>query len=373
MLKQINQTLPASLYFDPEQYQRELAAIWWKEWLCIARSSEWSAPGMYQVFSVGGQEIIITLTEKSGLRAFHNTCRHRGSILCERHSGAFSQGRIVCPYHAWAYSLEGDLTHTPHRVESADFTWEDKSLYRVALETWRGFVFINLAENPAPLNHSFDNDVDGLANWPLDELALAHREVHKIACNWKIFWENFLECYHCPSNHAELCKLVPFYRQGLLSAKEARAAGLDLELSGSNNLVADAVTWSHGGETPLPWFKELTDNQQAAGMTFTNVLPGMFIVAHVDYVRSVHVMPLGPESTQLTVNWMLLPETLAEGTVDIGSLTAFARQLVKEDVRLCELNQRGLHSIRHERGLLVPQEYDVLAFDNWVLDRLNNH
>jgi Rieske 2Fe-2S family protein len=96
----------------------------------------------------------------------------------------------------------------------------------------------------------------------------------------------------------------------------------------------------------------------------------VFIVAHVDYVRSVHVMPLGPERTQLTVNWMLLPQTLASGAVDIPALIALGNQVVQEDARVCELNQKGLRSLRHHSGVLVPQEYDILAFDNWVMDRL---
>jgi Rieske 2Fe-2S family protein len=84
----------------------------------------------------------------------------------------------------------------------------------------------------------------------------------------------------------------------------------------------------------------------------------------------VHVLPLGPEQTQLTVNWMLMPETLASGQVDIASLTGFGRQVVMEDARVCALNQQGLHSVRHHHGSLAPQEYDVLAFGNWVRSRL---
>jgi Rieske 2Fe-2S family protein len=126
------------------------------------------------------------------------------------------------------------------------------------------------------------------------------------------------------------------------------------------------VTWSADGTTQLPWFAGLSGAEQSAGMTFCNLQPSAFIVAHVDYVRSVHVMPLGPEQTQLTVNWMLRPDTLASGSVDMAALTAVGHQLVAEDARACELNQKGLHSLRHEHGVLAPQEYDVLAFDDWA-------
>ncbi len=214
------------------------------------------------------------------------------------------------------------------------------------------------------------DDARLLANWPLEKLALAHRETHVLECNWKLFWENYLECYHCPNLHHDLCRLVPLYGQGVTRAEQVSAGSPGSELNNGSRLAPGAVTWSHDGTSNLPRFDGLSPAEQAIGMTFADFLPGVFMVAHVDYVRSVHVMPLGPERTQLQVNWMLLPETLASGTVDIAQLIAFGNQVVGEDARVCELNQRGQHSHRHHAGVLVPQEDDVLVFDDWVRARL---
>jgi Rieske 2Fe-2S family protein len=371
MLNQTHHTLPATWYYDPIQFHREMECIWWKEWLCVARTSELPGPGSYRVVHVGTQQVIITRNGQGEFRAFHNTCRHRGSLLCEQAAGQFDGERIVCPYHAWTYSLDGDLLRTPRKMDGADFRPESYSLYPVALDTWGGYVFINLAERPQQdLQQALAGEIQTLANWPMAELGLAHREIHTIECNWKIFWENFLECYHCPNIHHDLCRLVPLYGQGLSSVDDLPPGSAAPTQANGSLLAPGAVTWTRGGQTSLPWFEGLSEREQTVGMTFASVLPGVFIVAHVDYVRSVHVMPLGPERTQLTVNWMLLPQTLASAAVDIPALIALGNQVVQEDARVCELNQKGLRSLRHQSGVLVPQEYDVLAFDNWVRQRL---
>jgi len=369
MLNRTCQTLPASFYFDPAHFQKELQAIWWKEWFCIGRESEWSDTGSYQLVRLGDQQIIVTRCATGRLRAFHNTCRHRGAQLCAKESGKFRNERIICPYHAWAYSLEGELAATPRRPESSDFQAQDFSLYAVNLDTWEGFVFINLAAPPAAgLQSAVGPDANLLANWPLKSLALAHREIHTLRCNWKIFWENYLECYHCPGVHPELSRLVPLYRQGVVSADDLSDEN---PLKSSAPLRAGAVTWSDDGQTPLPWFAGLSDAEQAAGMTFADCMPSMFIVAHVDYVRSVRLLPLGPEETTLTVDWFLDPEVLGRGNVDIARLTGFGNRVVSEDARVCEINQRGLHSLRHQHGVILPHEHGVLEFSQWIRERLN--
>jgi Rieske 2Fe-2S family protein len=370
MLKHACPTLPASNYYDPNHYLRELESIWWKEWLCVARRDEWSEPGQFQVFNIGGQQIIVVLADSGDLRAFHNTCRHRGAELCQAAAGALHQNRIVCPYHAWQYSLDGDLVGTPRRVDTDDFDPDNYSLYPAMVECWAGFVFINLARQPGALADSLSEYAHTTKHWPLADLALAHNESHDIACNWKVFWENFLECYHCPKVHPDLCRLVPLYGKGLNSTEELDELGENPESPSNARLRPGAVTWTQDGQSQLPWFEGLSTEEQARGVMFSVALPGFYLAAHVDYVRSVHVMPLAPEKTRLTINWLLMPETLASQSVDTEALTALGRQVVLEDAAICEINQRGLHSIRHDAGVLIAQEHDVLAFHDWLRDRL---
>lgn len=350
-----------------------MAAIWQQQWICIGRESDWPESGTYQVVSAGDQNILVVRTETGALNAFHNTCRHRGSVLCEQASGRLAQGRIVCPYHAWTYDFEGTLQRTPRRVETDDFDTGQHSLYGVALKTWRGFVFISLADPPGrSLAESLGDQAELLQNWPLSTLQLAHRETHQVACNWKIFWENFLECYHCPGIHPELCRLVPMYSQGFLSSEDFQALGLESPSPAGHFLRESAETWATDGNSGLPLIEGLTEEERARGMTFATLIPTMFVVAHQDYVRSVRMMPLGPETTRLTVDWLLPASSMNAEPALMEKMTSFARQVVMEDARACELNQKGLRSSRHQQGVLMPQEYDVLAFDNWVRMKLGS-
>ncbi|MDZ4730370.1 MAG: aromatic ring-hydroxylating dioxygenase subunit alpha [Xanthomonadales bacterium] len=373
MLQQTHPGLPANWYYDPQHFQRELSAIWHQQWICVGRETDWPETGSYQVLSIGDQNIVIVRANDSLLNAFHNTCRHRGSTLCEQASGKLPQGRIVCPYHAWTYDFDGKLQRTPRRVETADFDASQYSLYRVNLQCWGGFVFICLAdEPPKSLQDSLADEGKALANWPLSELKLVHREEQELACNWKVFWENFLECYHCPGIHPDLCQLVPVYGQGFLSMEDLQALGRELPSAANHMLRHAAQTWAKNGISGLPLIAGLTAEEQARGMTFATLFPTVFVVAHQDYVRSVRVMPMGPESTRLIVDWLLPESSLNADPELIEQMLAFARQVVKEDGRACELNQQGLKSIRHQHGVLMPQEYDVLAFDNWLRDQLKS-
>ena len=171
ILDEIADTLPSAYYYEAEHFERELEQIWYRQWLCVGRADAVAAVGDYQVVEVGDQSVIVVRGKDDRLRAFHNTCRHRGSILCEQAQGKFRGERIVCPYHSWTYSLEGDLIATPWRLEGGGFDAAEFPLYAVAVAEWAGFVFINLDENaPAFDGHILAN----LSNWNLGETVTVH-------------------------------------------------------------------------------------------------------------------------------------------------------------------------------------------------------
>lgn len=368
-------TLPSSSYWEAGAYQRDLDAIWYRSWLFACRESDLAEPLAFRTVRIGTQEIILLRDETGMLRAFHNTCRHRGSQLCQESAGRLKARLLTCPYHAWSYSLRGDLVRVPSKSLPDGFDKADHPLYRVALSTWRGFVFVNLAENPegtAP--SSFDPASGDLGNWPLEGLVSGHVLRKVMNCNWKIFWENFNECLHCPGVHKELSRLVPIYGRGLMARhddpKWKRHADSDApEFSGG--LRDGAETWSRDGRAHGPAFAGLTAAERAAGQTYATSLPSMFIVGHVDYVRVVRLAPLGPEQTELTAEWLFSPEALA--ATDIDNIVAFGTQVLEEDAGICEVNQKGLRSLRHQAGVLMPEEYDLHRFHQWVRARHAAH
>ena len=369
-LREARESLPAHEYFDIGAYRRDLHAIWYRNWIFVCRAGDIAKPLEFRAFDIGEQDILVVRDEAGTLRAFHNTCRHRGSRLCRESEGRLKARLITCPYHAWSYSLRGDLVHVPSKAMPAGFEKADFPLYGVAVAEWRGMVFVNLSEEPrAALGDSFDAGSGNLANWPIEDLVVGHTLRKVMDCNWKIFWENFNECLHCPGVHKHLSQLVPIYGRGLMTRHDdpewAEHADSDApEFAGT--LRAGAQTWSQDGHAHGPVFQGLTRPERAAGQTYAVNLPSMFIVGHVDYMRTVRLLPLGPEQTELVAEWLFTPEALEAPETDLQNIVGFGMQVLQEDADVCELNQRGLKSIRHSAGVLMPEEYELHRFHQWV-------
>ena len=363
-------TPPSWHYFNAEHFQHELDNIWYREWLCLGRCTDLDKTGQYHRFSVGDQRIFVVRSETGELRGFHDTCKHRGSTLCEASRGRFKGNRIVCPYHAWTYALDGKLMHTPWRLPSDDFDTDAFPLLEVSVGEWGGNVFLNLDPDPA---ESLQGHLGGLPelfeNWRLETCVSTFRMRKVVDCNWKIFWENFTECYHCPGIHPELCRIVPRFSQGILRNTDLTPG---VQSPSRERLLAEgAVTWSDSGETDLPYFKALSEEEVYIGQTFGVLSPSCFIAAHVDFVRFGHILPIGPEQTEVTIECLFpeqsaaLPESQRQPNVE------FIERLTLQDLRVCELNQRGMHARPHQHGVLVPQEYYTYAFQQWVHERMS--
>ena len=124
-------------------------------------------------------------------------------------------------------------------------------------------------------------------------------------------------------------------------------------------------TWSVDGTSLGHEFRHLTAEERRIGYHFMTSLPSQYVVAHVDHVRSTRLLPLGPEETELSVEWLFPRETLADPSVDIQKACAFSSQVLAEDGAVCERNQRGLRAARHE-GVLMPEEYEVYRLHQWL-------
>jgi Rieske 2Fe-2S family protein len=369
-------TLPAKYYIDEQHYQRELSAIWYRQWVYVCRADELTGPRAFRSIDIGSQNILIVRDEENQLQAFHNTCRHRGSVLCTEKQGRLVSKSIICPYHKWTYSLQGKLKRTPSKNHPAGFNKEDYPLYGVAVEEWKGFIFVNLAgEKTEPFVTSLHCDSANLDNWPMESLKIGHVYRKTMECNWKIFWENFNECLHCAGVHPELCKLVPIYSRGYMEKEDDpnwqdHAGSSDPRLTGG--MSEGALTWTSDGQPAGKQFENLTEEQQKTGYHYVVSRPSAFIAAHVDYVRIVRLLPLGAEKTELQVQWLFTEETLADESVDIEKVAEFAQLVMAQDAEVSELNQRGLRSIRHEQGVLMAEENDVYNFQQWVREQLRD-
>jgi Rieske 2Fe-2S family protein len=131
-LTQLTAGLPAEAYFDPQSYERDLQRIWPRNWIYVGRSSSVAKPRSFRTFELGDQRILLVRDEGGTLRGFYNTCRHRGAALCRETTGILPSGAIICPYHAWSYSLKGDLQRTSSKRLPDGFDPADYPLYRVS-------------------------------------------------------------------------------------------------------------------------------------------------------------------------------------------------------------------------------------------------
>ncbi len=363
-------TLPSAAYWSVPDYERDLELIWYSNWIMVCREADLSQPLAYRVFSVGSQQVLVLRDDRGELQAFHNTCRHRGSQLCRESEGRLKARLLTCPYHAWSYSLRGELVRVPSKSLPEGFNKADYPLYPVALSLWRGFVFVNLSEDPSgTAAGTFDCESADLTNWPLEGLATGHVLTKVMNCNWKIFWENFNECLHCPGVHKHLSALVPIYGRGLMARHDDPEWSLHAdndEAQYAGGLRAGAQTWSRDGRALSHTFAGLSERERGAGQSYAMSLPSMFIVGHIDYVRTVRLVPLGPERTELTAEWLFLPEALAEPDCDLDNIVSFGATVLEEDAAVCEINQRGLRALPHKAGILMPEEYDLHRFHEWV-------
>ena len=367
-------TLPSAWYLDPLHYQRELKAIWYRNWLYVCRSSDVAEPRAFRTLEIGDQSIFVVRGEDRALRAFHNTCRHRGAALCRSSEGRFPAAGIVCPYHSWRYNLRGELQQPSSRQPGEGFDVRDYSLYGLPALEWKGFVFAALTADPPPFAENVDIPLDRLDNWDLEKLVVGHRMSKLIGCNWKVFWENYNECLHCPGVHPRLAQLVPIFGRALLERRDDpdwRDHAEDEDPRYAGGLRPGAESWTLDGRPVGVLFPRLSPEDRKAGHVYLTSVPSMFLAAHVDYVRVVRLRPLGPEQTEMSIEFLFLPETLADPSRDLRKAIEFTDIVMSEDAAICELNQRGLHALPHSAGVLMPEEYVVRDFHNWVRSQLS--
>lgn len=356
--------LPRAAYVTPEWFDAEMATVFARQWVCVGRTDSFR-PGTMRRVTVGAAPVIVCDGDGS-IRAWHNSCPHRGSELCVDEEQAL--GKLIrCPYHAFSFaSSDGRLVSTAHAVPTPDFDRSAHGLRPVSCRVWNGFLFLNLAEDLGEIHA--DVGLRTLDNWPMDSLVTGHRWETEIACNWKAFWENYSECLHCPGIHPELCDMVPVYGRGIMGATEAPDWTPADPVA--PNLRPGAQTWTADGTPCGPVFPGLTEAERQAGYSFVTLWPSVYVVAHVDYVRSVRIVPLGPERTRLIAEWHFPAETLARPGFDAATVAAFATLVMEQDGAASEMNQRGMRSPAFVAARLMPEEYEIHSFHNWVLDQM---
>ncbi|MGY2709707.1 glycine betaine catabolism A [Thermostichus sp. OS-CIW-39] len=346
-------TLPGHYYVSSSRFEAEIERIFYRQWFCVGRSADLAQPGDFLQVQVLRESLILVRDPKGQAHAFFNHCRHRGTRLCSELQGHFADG-IPCPYHAWRYGLDGQLLAAPQMHEVEDFRREDYPLHSAALAEWEGFVWVNLSRNPQPFDEVFAPLQGRFREWNLSALRRGHRIEYHVQANWKLLFENYSECYHCPLIHPELARLSP-----------ARSGRNDLMegpfLGGYMLLNPDVTSLNMSGQRSLPLISTVRGENQRRAYYYT-LMPNLFLSLQPDYVMTHTLWPQGSDRTRVVCDWLFEPETLALDGFDPSEVVELWDRTNRQDWHLCELTQQGVGSRAYEAGPLSHAEGLLQAF-----------
>jgi Rieske 2Fe-2S family protein len=354
-------TLPARYYVEPALFERELEAVHLRMWLCAGRAEQITAPGAYFVRRIGGANVVILRGENGAVAAFHNVCRHRGTILCKEPEGRLS-GRISCPYHAWSFALDGRLLSAPHMEQVEGFRLEDYPLKPVAAGLWDGHVFIHLAAAPRPLEEHLAELPAKFRPWRMEELRRVERRVYSVKANWKLLLQNYSECLHCPIAHPLLQKLSHY----LSGANEPPRPSY---LGGRMDLRDGIQTLSMDGSSGRSCLRELPEDERRR-VYFYALLPNLLLSLHPDYMLTCTLWPQAVDRTEVICEWHFHPDAMARPGFDPRSAIEFWDLTNRQDWELTELAHEGIASRGYEPGPYSNREELLHAIDRFALERL---
>ncbi len=374
-LKQTEDGLDVAAYVDADHYETEIQRIWARNWTYVCHVSALEGPLSYQALTVGRANLLVLRDAAGTLRAYHNACRHRGSLLVTEPEGRLSARLLVCPYHQWAYAPDdGRLVKTSSSVRTDDFNLDDFPLIPAGLQVWRGHVFVHPDANASwDSAQLFQRAADGLANFPLEDMQVAHTWRKELACNWKTFWENFNECLHCPNVHPELSDLVPLYKRRIVNRMDVpdwQTHEGSEDPSYRGGLREGAETWSTDGSAQGHVIASLSAEDLARGQLYASAWPSVFMGGYGDHVRVVRVLPLGVNRIELRAEWLFERNVLEDPGYDMSNVVEFACLVMEQDGAICEVNQKGLEGAPFEKTVLMPEEYLIKTFHDWVRSQL---
>jgi Rieske 2Fe-2S family protein len=351
----------AQRYFvSPEIFAQEQRKIFSEHWILVGHQNQIARAGDYFIAEVAGESLIVVRDQRSMIRGFYNVCRHRGTRLREDQSGHASA--IQCPYHAWTYGLDGRLLGAPHMDGVPGFDKADYSLHPVNLGLWEGFIFVNLSDSTTPLDKWFAPLAGKFPHWNLPKLRSVKRIDYEVQANWKLMFENYSECYHCPGVHPALSKLSP-YDSAENDLTEGPFLGGFMRITKGNSLTMSgkscALSVGDFGE------------EDFHRVFYYSIFPNMLLSLHPDYAMVHQLRPLSPDRTLILCDWFFHPEAFEREDFKPEDAIEFWDMTNKQDWHVCELSQQGIVSRAYEPGPYSPRESIPAAWDRYYLRFIN--
>ena len=378
-------SLPGAFYHDPDFYRLDLENIHYRDWLFAGHDCEIKEPGQFFTLQIGDYPVVVVRGTDREIRAFHNSCRHRGSRVCTADHGKAK--RLVCPYHQWSYDLDGRLARARHmdgEIDKSQF-----GLKPVHCRSVGGYVFVCVGQE-APDWQAFRAIVEPyLKPHDLADTKVAFSSTIVENGNWKLVWENNRECFHCAANHPELCRTFPesptatgvdaVMNDPVMQTHWGRceAVGLpstfQIAASGQYRVTrapliegAESYTMSGGRAVTLPLAPTITERTIGTLLLFH--YPSTWNHVLGDVCTSFRVLPIGPTQTQVTTKWLVNKDAVEGVDYDLDELTKVWNATNDQDRTVVEENQRGILSPAYEPGpYSIEQESGVMQFVDWYV------
>lgn len=357
--------LPGEFFTSDDIFAAESDHLFAKNWAFAGLTDDVASKGEVYPTFVANQPIIVTRAKDGKIRAFYNVCRHRGALLATELKS--KQKRIVCPYHAWSYGLDGKLLHTPHiggfgKHSCESLPTDGLDLMDIRTAVWGPFIFVNFSGD-APEFSDFIHPIEQRLNFvELDRLRLAP-ESHAcidVKANWKLVIENYVESYHVPLVHPELERVNPM-------SDHYQILGGDSYV-GQGGIAADLEIQL---ESPLPTF---TDAKDAAAYEGLYIFPGLIITCLPNSVFALIPSPIAPELTRERVVVFFVGDDALRNDLSNARKTLVKDWIVRvnnQDISIIENVQKGRSSKAFDGGRFArKQEQTSLHFQQMIAKRM---
>ena len=335
-------TLPANLYFDAEVYALEKQKIFTNSWQVVGHHDQVANPGDFFTTELIGEPLLIVRGADARLRTFYNVCRHRAGSPAE---GCGSRKLFRCGYHGWTYDLDGSLISATEIEGVEDFRRENFALVPVRVEEWFNLIFVNLNSETADLAGSLRSLDPQVEKFPFTGMKLFERRTYQMKCNWKTYVDNYLEGYHLPSVHPGLNRELDYNAYAV---------------EPHDNYVRQfsPIRGAQPGDSNPRRYRQTGPDLTT---DYFWIFPNWMLNCYPDNVSLNIVLPLGPERSLAIFEWYL-PEKDHNSPAAKASVE-FSHQIQIEDIAICEIVQKNLHSRSYTRGRFsVKQEKGVHAF-----------
>jgi choline monooxygenase len=323
-------TIPAPWYVDPRIAELENRTVFSKTWQVLGRADQVAKPGQFVTSTVAGEPIVAVRGSDGQLRAFYNVCRHHAAKVVTEPCGSASI--LHCPYHGWNYGLDGSLKGMPEFDGVKNFERHENGLVPVKVETWEAFVFVNLDPDAEPLPAFLGGVVKRCAPLGLSMLHFFERKIYDIACNWKVFVDNYLDGgYHVPHLHKGLSSVLD-YKQYTIENEDRYCLQSSPMLASDEDAATGATR--KGDRARYFW-----------------QYPNFMINCYQGYMDTNLVVPLDVDHCRVIFDFYFSDVSDSRREYNAQSI-AVGDRVQDEDLGICEDVQRGLKSRAYGAGRL---------------------